>query len=155
LADSLYAQWMAVHVESSKNFRRGPGRLTKNLALARELGAEVIATVDEDLCMVCCAWTRQHNATQIVVGKPEGASLRQKISSGRFLRRLVADSGDIESTSSVLINRMLTGNLRPSFANGNSTETMPWSQLISGRSDGFKRVFCELIGYRAVGLIIY
>ena len=39
---------------------------------------------------------RQHNATQIVVGKPAYNGIRQFFTGGWFLRRLVAESGDID-----------------------------------------------------------
>src|SRR5580704_7987732 len=97
LADSLDAQWMAVHVESSRVLSPADEeRLTKNLALARELGAEVIATADEDVIRGVLRVARQHNATQIVVGKPAYGTLWQFLTGGRFLRRLVAESGDID-----------------------------------------------------------
>ena len=97
LADSLDAQWTAVHVESSKALSpTNEERLTKNLALARELGAEVIATADEDIVRGLLRVARQHNATQIVVGKPAYNGIRQFFIGGWFLRRLVAESGDID-----------------------------------------------------------
>jgi two-component system sensor histidine kinase KdpD len=97
LADSLDARWMAVHVESSKALsEEDQARLTKNLALARELGAEVIATADEDVIRGLLRVGRQHNATQIVVGKPAGNGLRHFFGGGWFLRRLVEESGDID-----------------------------------------------------------
>ena len=77
LADSLDARWMAVHVESSKPLSEADqARLTKNLTLARELGAEVIATADEDVVRGVLRVARQHNVTQIVVGKPARRGIR-------------------------------------------------------------------------------
>ena len=97
LADSLDARWMAVHVESAKALSEADqARLTKNLALARDLGAEVIATADEDIVRGVLRVARQHNATQIVVGKPAGKGFLQAFSGGRLLRRLVEESGDID-----------------------------------------------------------
>jgi two-component system, OmpR family, sensor histidine kinase KdpD len=97
LADSLDAQWMAVHVESSKLLTDAEqARLTKNLALARELGAEVIATVDENLVRGVLRVARQQNVTQIVVGKPAREAIWNFFRRGWFLRRLVEESGDID-----------------------------------------------------------
>ena len=97
LADSLDARWMAVHVESSKPVsEEDQARLTKNLTLARELGAEVIATADEDLVRGVLRVARQHNITEIVVGKPAHAHPLNFFGGGRFLRRLVSESGDID-----------------------------------------------------------
>ncbi len=97
LADSLDARWMAVHVESARALSEAEqSRLTKNLALARELGAEVIATADEDLVRGVLRVARQHNATQIVVGKPAGGGFWRALGGSWFLRRLVGESGDID-----------------------------------------------------------
>ncbi len=97
LADSLDARWMAVHVESSKVLSEADQeRLNKNLALARELGAEVIATADEDIVRGVLRVARQHNATQIVAGKPARGGILNFFRGGWSLRRLVEESGDID-----------------------------------------------------------
>ena len=97
LADSLDARWMAVHVESSRAYsEEEQGRLTKNLALARELGAEVIATVDENLIRGIMRVARQQNVTQIVVGKPAREGVWKFFRRGWIMRRLVEESGDID-----------------------------------------------------------
>jgi two-component system sensor histidine kinase KdpD len=97
LADSLDGRWMAVHVETSKPLSEADqARLTKNLTLARELGAEVIATADEDVVRGVLRVARQHNITQIVVGKPASPGLLNFFGGSRFLRRLVSESGDID-----------------------------------------------------------
>ena len=71
LADSLGCPWLAVYVELpqplSPDAQTG---LTKNLEIARELGAEVITTADNDVIRGILRLARQHNVTQIVVGKP-------------------------------------------------------------------------------------
>ncbi|HEX4263145.1 MAG TPA: sensor histidine kinase KdpD [Verrucomicrobiae bacterium] len=97
MADSLKCPWMAVHVESS----RVPGedekaRLEKNLALARTLGAEVIATSDEDLARGLLRIARQQNISQIVVGKPNASNWLEWLRAGRLLRQLTRDSGNID-----------------------------------------------------------
>ena len=74
-----------MHVESSQPLSEAEQeRLTKNLALARELGAEVIATADENLVRGVLRVARQHNVTQIVVGKPAGRGFRN-FSCGRLV----------------------------------------------------------------------
>ncbi|EEF57138.1 sensor histidine kinase [Pedosphaera parvula] len=97
LADSLDAPWFAVHVETSRVLpETDQTRLNKNLAIARELGAEVITTADEDVIRGLLRIARQHNATQIVVGKPAGHNFISWFKGGHFLRRLVEESGDID-----------------------------------------------------------
>ena len=95
LADSLNAPWTAVYVEISRPLREAEQTcLTKNLALAGELGAEVITTADEDVVRGLLRLARQHNVTQIVIGKPaRGSGFRLGHS---MLGRLLRESGDID-----------------------------------------------------------
>jgi two-component system sensor histidine kinase KdpD len=127
LADSLDAQWTAVHVESSKAMSPvDEERLTKNLALARELGAEVIATADEDIVRGLLRVARQQNATQIVVGKPAYNGIRQFFAGGWFMRRLVAESGDID-IHVVRADKTDTPRERPMF---HIPERVAWKQYL-------------------------
>jgi two-component system sensor histidine kinase KdpD len=97
LADSLDCPWIAVYVEQPKPLPEAEQeRLTEHLALARELGAEVITTADSDLASGILRVARQQNATQIVVGKPGGNRFVEWARGGRLLRRLVLESGHIE-----------------------------------------------------------
>ncbi|MGP8198429.1 MAG: ATP-binding protein [Limisphaerales bacterium] len=97
LADNFDCPWIAVYVEQSRPLGdAAQARLTQHLALARELGAEVITTADSDLATGILRVARQQNVTQIVVGKPGGDGILEWFSGGRLLRRLVRESGHIE-----------------------------------------------------------
>lgn len=97
MADSLKCPWLAVHVESSRELSDdAQARLEKNLGLARTLGAEVIATTDEDLARGLLRIAYQHNVSQIVVGKPSASNWLEWLRAGRLLRRLTRDSGNID-----------------------------------------------------------
>jgi len=97
MADSLKCPWLAVHVENSRPLNESAqSRLERNLALARTLGAEVIATADEDLVRGLLRTAHQHNASQIVVGKPAGAGWWDWFRPGGLLRRLTRESGNID-----------------------------------------------------------
>ena len=97
LADSFDCPWLAVHVERPEALAEpAQARLTQNLALARELGAEVITTADTDVVSALLRVARQHNVTQIVVGKPGGLRVRDRLRGAAFLERLIAASGDID-----------------------------------------------------------
>jgi two-component system sensor histidine kinase KdpD len=97
MADSLKCPWLAVHVESSRELSEdAQARLEKNLALARILGADVIATTDEDLARGLLRVAQQHNVSQIVVGKPSASNWLEWLRAGRLLRRLSRDSGNID-----------------------------------------------------------
>lgn len=97
MADSLKCPWVAVHVESSRQLAdEAQARLEKNLELARTLGAEVIATTDEDLVRGLLRIAYQQNISQIVVGKPAASNWLEWLRAGSLLRRLTRESGNID-----------------------------------------------------------
>jgi len=97
LADNLQAQWLAVYVDAGKPLSEEEmTRLQKNLTLARELGAEVITTTDQDIVAALLRVARQHNVTQIIVGKPAGFRVFDLFRGGSMLSRLIRDSGNID-----------------------------------------------------------
>jgi two-component system sensor histidine kinase KdpD len=97
MADNLRAPWLAVFVDIGRPLAEAEQkRLTTNLALARELGAEVISTSDEDVVSAVLRVARQHNVTQIVVGKPAGWRVLDLLSGGSVLSRMIRESGNID-----------------------------------------------------------
>ena len=97
LADSFDCPWIAVYVEQAQPLTAEvQEQLTKHLALARELGAEIITTADADIARGILRVAQQQNVTQIVVGKPGTDSALDWFRGGRLLRRLVRESGHIE-----------------------------------------------------------
>jgi two-component system sensor histidine kinase KdpD len=97
MADGLRCRWLAVHVEGSRPLPEAvQGQLEKNLAIARELGAEVFTTTDDDLVQGLVRVAREQNVTQIVFGKPGGLGWWEWWRGGRLLRRLAQASGDID-----------------------------------------------------------
>jgi two-component system sensor histidine kinase KdpD len=97
LAGELHAVWLAVYVESTRSLSdEDQARLAKNLALARELGAEIITTTDDDVVRGLLRTAREQNATQIVVGKPAGWRVLELFRGGSVLNRLIRESGQID-----------------------------------------------------------
>jgi len=97
LADNLDCPWIALYVEQPQPLSpEDREQLTKNLALAKELRAEVMTTADADVARALLRVARQQNITQIVVGKPGSGGLLGWLRGGKLLRRLVSDSGHIE-----------------------------------------------------------
>jgi two-component system sensor histidine kinase KdpD len=97
MADSLHAPWLAVYVEGPRPLTAGAeAQLTRNLASARDLGAEVIATTDADLVDGLLRVARDREVSMIVVGKPARWSGWEGWRSERRLRRLMLASGDID-----------------------------------------------------------
>ena len=97
LAGELQSPWLAVFVELPRTLPEDDKkRLSQNLAIARELGAEIITTTDEDFVRGVLRIAREQNVTQIVVGKPAGHSVREIFHGGSMLNRLIRDSGNID-----------------------------------------------------------
>src|SRR6266436_1070683 len=73
LAASMEASWIVANIEQPRVLsEKEQSRLTRYLALARQLGAEVISTPGHDIAETLLRVARQHNVTQIVIGKPLG-----------------------------------------------------------------------------------
>src|ERR1700736_1480203 len=95
LAASMEASWVVANIEQSRPLsQQEQGRLTRYLALARQLGAEVISTPGADVAETLLRVARQHNVTQIVIGKPLGA--RWAFWKRDPLRWLMRNSGNID-----------------------------------------------------------
>jgi two-component system, OmpR family, sensor histidine kinase KdpD len=98
LADSLNCPWVALYVETSPRAlaKAEQIKISENLALARELGAEVVTTSDENVVRGILRISFQRNISHVVVGKPLGSPLRNLLHRDRILRRLIRNSGDID-----------------------------------------------------------
>ncbi len=95
-AASLNASWIAVYVETSQHLdEEEKKRLTRNLTLARQLGAEVIMKSGTDIAETLIQVARQNNVSQICIGKPSG-SFWQWLHGYSLTQRLIRQSGDID-----------------------------------------------------------
>ncbi len=96
-AAALDASWIVVHVESSRAVSEAEkARVTQNLELARELGAEVITTTGDDVVESLLRVARQNNVTQIVLGKSPGHPWSDFLRGGSLVDRVVRNCGDID-----------------------------------------------------------
>ncbi len=97
LAGELQAPWLAVYVELPKPLTADEQtRLACHLALARELGAQVVTTTDDDIARGLLRVAREQNATQLVVGKPVGWRALDLLRGGSLLNQLIRESGHID-----------------------------------------------------------
>lgn len=97
MADALQAHWLAVYVETSRPLNEAQqNQLTGNLAVARQLGAEVVTTTDEDMVPGLLRTAQEHNVTQIVFGKPGGLAWLARLRGRSALERLIAASGGVD-----------------------------------------------------------
>jgi two-component system sensor histidine kinase KdpD len=73
LASSMEASWIVANIEGPKTLSQDEQtRLTRYLALARQLGAEVVSTPGRDVAETLLRVALENNVTQIVIGKPLG-----------------------------------------------------------------------------------
>ncbi|EEF59995.1 osmosensitive K+ channel signal transduction histidine kinase [Pedosphaera parvula Ellin514] len=97
LADSLNSPWIALYVEVPRPLNQEvQSRVTRNLSLARDLGAEVITTTDADVVKGLLRVAMQHNVTQVIVGEPLDVHGRKFSHSESIVRRLISESGEID-----------------------------------------------------------
>src|ERR1700731_1491269 len=96
LAASMEASWIVANIEQPRVLsEKEQSRLTRYLALARQLGAEVISTPGTDIGEALLRVARQHNITQIVIGKPLGPRWTSFLKRDP-LRWLMRNSGNID-----------------------------------------------------------
>lgn len=97
LADTYDCPWIALYVDQAQTLsEEDQARLTRHLALARELGAEVITSADADIARGILRTAQQQNVTQIIVGKPGEGRFLERWKGASLLRRLVRESGYID-----------------------------------------------------------
>jgi two-component system, OmpR family, sensor histidine kinase KdpD len=97
LAASMEASWIVANIERPRPLsEEEQARLTRYLSLARQLGAEVISTPGNDIGETLLRIARQHNVTQIVIGKPLNTRWPYSWKRDSPLRWLVRHSGNID-----------------------------------------------------------
>lgn len=97
LADSLECPWIALYVESSNVLsEESQIRISRHISLAKELGAEIRMTTDEDVVNGILRIARSQNVTQIIVGKPVINTWLDFFKGGSLLHKLIHRSGNID-----------------------------------------------------------
>lgn len=72
MAYNLQAPWLAVYIETSRSLgATEQEQLARNLELVRSLGGEIVTVANSDIVASLLQVARQHNVTQIVVGKSQ------------------------------------------------------------------------------------
>lgn len=100
LADDVRAEWFALHVETSGQGSGSEGdrdRLARNLRLAESLGAKVATRTADAIAPSVVAFARDHNVTNIVLGKPAHPRWRELLR-GSLVDRIARLSGPIDLT---------------------------------------------------------
>lgn len=97
LAFNLDAPWIALHVDTGKVLdKEDEEMLAKNLALARDLGAEVITTTGLDIAQAIQRIARQKSVTQIIIGRPPHSWLFNLFQGNTLMDHLARECSDID-----------------------------------------------------------
>ncbi len=97
LASRLSAPWLAVHVNDGRLLSEEENSLlSKNLSLARDLGAEVITTNDPSIADGVKRIARQRGVTQIILGRPPISPFFRIFRRESLLDRLAKECSDID-----------------------------------------------------------
>lgn len=97
MAYNLEAPWLAAYIETPDAITaEQKKRLADNLALARNLGGEVLITSGSHVSDGVLRLARQRNVTQIVVGKPLRHPVQDFLRGGSLVDHLIRASGEID-----------------------------------------------------------
>ena len=97
MAADLDAEWFAVYVESPReapSTEAAKDQLSRNLRLARELGAKVEVLIAQNIAEEIHSFAREHNVTLIIVGLPR-RSLYNRWLRGSVVNEVISQSGQI------------------------------------------------------------
>lgn len=97
LAATMEGSWIAANIDTGRPLdEAAQARLSRYLALARQLGAEVISTAGTEIGETLLRIARQHNVTQIVIGKPLDARWQRWLGRQSPVDWLIRHSGEID-----------------------------------------------------------
>ncbi|MCL4859281.1 MAG: sensor histidine kinase KdpD [Caldilineaceae bacterium] len=156
MAYTLEAPWLAVHVETTQPLSPAQKEtLARNVALARQLGGEVVVTAGEEIAEALLHLAHQRNVSQIVVGKPLRSPWYDLLRGGSPVDRLIRTSGDIDiyvvtrqpSATRTAAPRPMTDGIRSQW------EDYLWAAAIVAVTTVINLLLLPWFGYRANGLI--
>ena len=153
LASSMEASWIVANIEGPRSLSQDEQtRLTRYIALARQLGAEVITTPGRDVAEALLRVARQNNVTQIIMGKPLGTPWFSSLKPD-LLRWLMRNSGNIDIH--MIPSEEGAQPRRESFEE--RLARTPWQDFgialgIAAGVTGFSLLIANFIDYRAIAL---
>jgi two-component system, OmpR family, sensor histidine kinase KdpD len=98
MAGPLHARWFAVYVElpSARKLPQSMrARLSHNLRLAEQLGAEVVTLSGENATDEILRFARERNITKLILGKPLSSGWRERLRPS-LVDQVIRKSGDID-----------------------------------------------------------
>ena len=153
LSYTMNASWVVVCVETSAALPESDKeQLSKNISLARKLGAEIITTSDENVSDALIRVAREQNATQILVGKSKRGLFSH---SQRLIEDLVEKSHNVDVYIVGQEDNTQQERKRRAIPKLQSTITQ---YILASAIVAIVALCCfpfaQLIGYRTVSMII-
>jgi two-component system, OmpR family, sensor histidine kinase KdpD len=97
LAWNMNAPWYALHVDTGESLNEDENnQLLKNLALARDLGGEVLSTYGPDIARGILRVARQKGATQIIIGRAHRHPILDYFRGFSILDKLAKEGSDLD-----------------------------------------------------------
>ncbi|HTY12173.1 MAG TPA: sensor histidine kinase KdpD [Bacteroidota bacterium] len=153
LAYTMNGTWVAVCVETSAPLLESDKeQLSKNIVLARKLGAEIITTSDDDVASALIRVAREQNATQILVGKSKRSMFSR---SQRLIEDLVEKSHNVDV---YIVGQEDTSSQEKRKTFIPKIQSTPTQYLLAPLIVVVVALACfpfsQLIGYRTVSMIV-
>jgi two-component system, OmpR family, sensor histidine kinase KdpD len=153
LAFGMQASWVAVFIERSSPMSDAQKeQFAKNISLARDLGAEIITTSDDDVAAALVRVAREQNATQLIVGKSGRPWFWRKT----LVERLIELSTGIDVYVAIGDETPAKKSRIPSWAP--EAHSGPKQYIIAGAVVALVCAACypftAVIGYQTVSLIL-
>lgn len=155
LAFTLKASWIAVHVDNGVVLTdEEKAELSKNLTLARALGAEVITAADPEVSECLKRIAREKRVTQLVLGRPPPSPLKQFLTGGSLVDHLM---GSLTECDIYIAHQEPIGEVpkpRWSKLEFNSSAWTYWIAAIGMAIFAILSALLEpFIGYHLIGLL--
>ncbi len=153
IAQTMDATWVAVSVETLQTLNEVErAQLEKNLAIARELGAEVVTTTDTDVVRGVLRVAKEQNASQLLVGKSMAKSWLWRKS---ILDRFLEESGDLDVLA---VGTVHTKGVKRRFFPTPTRHSAPLQYLLSALTVAIALLLCSfaspLLGYQSVSFML-
>ena len=157
LSYTMQASLLALYIETPKPLSEEQNeQLAKNIALARQLGAEVMTASDRDIVKAILSVAVKENITHIIVGKPRLRNLFSLLQLGNFVQRLIKNSGNIDVY--VLGSDLSSDNSYSRYITFPSYSSKPFQYLISVIAIILPSILMfhlsPTIGYQVVSLVL-
>lgn len=154
-AANLDAPWIALNVDTGATLNHQDyDQLTKNLALARDLGAEVITIKDPDPAEGIKRTAVQYGVTQMIVGRPPSNPFLAYFSGYTLLDRLAAECKDVDIH--IIRQDKYTGTYRKKFISFSFMKNISeyfTVFFLSSLITAFSAMLEPLIGYKVIGAL--